>query len=239
MTPTTEALARHVAARVLAGWVLQHPALDRSDLARIVGEEADEYGRTDLDCGPDSPAVAATEAAITALTAELVRHCRWAPPGGDAASERLLARLTVSGQKLRDAGLWFPELDAWYVGHLTHRRDQPAKADDMGKLAAMAAQPQGGDREVPPKVAPLAGQRERVDGLAARLVETEVARLEAVRDGHRNRHNDLANMNRDAIGEAAVNDLRSLVTRWMLERGKAAFEAKQAARPRAAGDPGE
>ncbi len=80
---------------------------------------------------------------------------------------------------------------------------------------------------VSPKVAPLAGQRDRVNLLAARLVETEVARLEAVRDGNRERRNDLANMNREAIGEAAVNDLRSLVTRWMLERGKAAYLAKQ------------
>ncbi len=139
MTPTAEALARHTAARILAGWVRQHPDLDRSDLARILGEEADAYGRTDLDCDPDSPAVAATEAAVAVLTAELVRHCRWAPPGHDATSERLLARLTVSGQQFRDAGLWFPELDAWYRGHLAHRRDQPAKADDLGKLAAMAA----------------------------------------------------------------------------------------------------
>jgi hypothetical protein len=71
-------------------------------------------------------------------------------------------------------------------------------------------------------------QRERVDLLAARLVETEVARLEAVAAGNRALHNDLANMNRDAIGEAAVGDLRSLVTRWMLERGKAAYDAKRA-----------
>ncbi len=74
--------------------------------------------------------------------------------------------------------------------------------------------------------APIEGQRARVDLLEARLINTEVARLEAVAVGNRKLHNDLANMNREAIGEAAVNDLRSLVTRWMLERGKAAYKAK-------------
>lgn len=83
---------------------------------------------------------------------------------------------------------------------------------------------------VVPKVAPTAGQRERVDLLAARLVETEVARLEAVAGGNGKLHNDLANMNREAIGKAAVNDLRSLVTRWTLRFGKAAHEAKQETR---------
>ncbi len=166
MTPTTEALARHVAGTVLADWVRHHTRLEPWELARVLGEHADRFGRSDLDCGSDSPAVSATQAAVEDLVAELVRYCE-------------------------------------------------------------------------PKVAPLTGQRERVDLLAARLVETEVARLEAVRDGHRARHNDLANLNRDAIGGAAVNDLRSLVTRWMLDRGKAAFEAKQATGPRGASDPGE
>ncbi len=73
---------------------------------------------------------------------------------------------------------------------------------------------------------PTEGQRARVDLLESRLVNTEVARREAVAAGNRALHNDLANMNRETIGEAAVNDLRSLVTRWMLEHGKAAYEAK-------------
>lgn len=75
--------------------------------------------------------------------------------------------------------------------------------------------------------APTEGQGARVDMLAARLVNTEVARRQAVRAGNRRLHNDLANDNRQAIGEAAVNDLRSLVTVWMLDRGKAADETAQ------------
>ncbi len=74
--------------------------------------------------------------------------------------------------------------------------------------------------------APVEGQRQRVDALEARLIASEVARIEAVKVGDRGRHNDLANMNRLDIGQVAVNDLRSLVTRWMLRLGKAAYEAK-------------
>lgn len=76
--------------------------------------------------------------------------------------------------------------------------------------------------------APVEGQRERVDALEARLIATEVARIGAVQAGDHNRHNDLANINRLDIGQAAVNDLRSLVTRWMLRLGGQA--AKEAAR---------
>lgn len=75
--------------------------------------------------------------------------------------------------------------------------------------------------------APSEGQRERVDAIEARLIATEVARIEAVKAGDRDRHNDLANMNRLDIGQVAVNDLRSLVTRWMLRLGKAAAEEQE------------
>lgn len=59
-------------------------------------------------------------------------------------------------------------------------------------------------------------QRERVDILERRLLTTETARREAVAAGDRKLHNDLANMNRETIGEIDVHDIRSLVTRWML-----------------------
>ncbi len=78
--------------------------------------------------------------------------------------------------------------------------------------------------------APVEGQRARIDALEARLIATEVARLEAVAAGDRDRHNDLANMNRLDIGQVALNDLRSLVTRWMLRLGKTAYEAKEETR---------
>lgn len=66
----------------------------------------------------------------------------------------------------------------------------------------------------------MSTQRERVDLLEKRLLTTEAARLKAVTDFDRKLHNDLANMNREAVGEIEVNDLRSLVTRWMLQLGK-------------------
>lgn len=68
--------------------------------------------------------------------------------------------------------------------------------------------------------------RERVDALERRLITTEVARRKAVRDGNTKLHNDLANMNREAVGEMEPKDLRSLVTRWMLQLGKAADQAQ-------------
>jgi hypothetical protein len=59
-------------------------------------------------------------------------------------------------------------------------------------------------------------QRERVDGLEARLLGTEARRRQAVREGDRHLHNNLANLNRETIAEIPLHDLRSLVTRWML-----------------------
>ncbi len=145
MTVTTDALARHVAGTILADWLRHHTRLEPWELARALGREADCYGRIDLDCGPDSPAVAATRAAVEALAAELVRYCRTAPPGQDRADERLLARLTVSGERLRQAGVWFPEIDAWFVAHLEHRRTQPTPPDDPARLLALAARLRGSD----------------------------------------------------------------------------------------------
>lgn len=66
----------------------------------------------------------------------------------------------------------------------------------------------------------MATQRERVDVLERRLLNTEAARRKAVADGDQKLHNDLANMNREAIIEADAKDLRSLVTRWMLRISK-------------------
>jgi hypothetical protein len=65
-------------------------------------------------------------------------------------------------------------------------------------------------------------QRERVDAFEKRLIDTEVARIKAVRSGDLSRHNELANANRHAIELADARDLRSLVTRWMLRLGKEA-----------------
>lgn len=59
-------------------------------------------------------------------------------------------------------------------------------------------------------------QRERVDLLETRLLTTEARRRRAVADGDRQLHNDLANLNREAIGEIPVHDLRSLAS----ERGE-------------------
>jgi heme oxygenase len=73
----------------------------------------------------------------------------------------------------------------------------------------------------------MSTQRERVDLIEKRLLTTEAARRQAVFDGDRKLHNDLANLNREAIGEIAVNDLRSLVTRWMLRLGKQAEEVAE------------
>lgn len=66
----------------------------------------------------------------------------------------------------------------------------------------------------------MSEQRERVKLLPARLLSSEAARRKAVADGNMQLHNDLANMNREMIGETSEHDLRSLVTRWMLERAR-------------------
>ncbi len=63
---------------------------------------------------------------------------------------------------------------------------------------------------------PAPTQRERVDLLETRLLTTEARRRKAFAEGDRKLHNDLANLNREAIGEIPEHDLRSLVTRWML-----------------------
>lgn len=118
----------------------------------------------------------------------------------------------------------YDDLDCPHSDHYPINRDGDYVTVPCGDCVADAV------LAVTPAVAPAAGQRDRVDLLAARLVDTEVARLEAVRDGNRPLHNDLATMNRDAVGEAAVNDLRSLVLRWALDRGKAAYEAREATR---------
>lgn len=138
MTPTTEALVRHVAAQILVDWLRQHEVPERWVLAAALGGAADEYGREDLTCDPDSPEVAAVEAALRSLVAELTRSAHWAPPGQGARDERLLLRLTASGEQLRAAGVWFEELGDWYRAHLEHRRDRPAKVDDPARLADLA-----------------------------------------------------------------------------------------------------
>jgi len=68
-------------------------------------------------------------------------------------------------------------------------------------------------------------QRERVHLLAKRLLTTETTRRQAARDGNRQLASDLANVNRDLIGEAFPGDLRSLVTVWMMALGQALDEA--------------
>ena len=68
-------------------------------------------------------------------------------------------------------------------------------------------------------------QRDRVDALERRLLTTEAARRRAVQAGEKKLHNDLANINRETIGDAEVRDLRSLVTRWMLRLGEQAEKA--------------
>jgi hypothetical protein len=65
-------------------------------------------------------------------------------------------------------------------------------------------------------------QAERVGRLAVRLLDGEAARRQAVRDGHSRLASDIANINRELIGEALAPDLRSLVTAWMLRLGEIA-----------------
>lgn len=67
----------------------------------------------------------------------------------------------------------------------------------------------------------MSSQRERVEVLQRRLLTTETARRAAARTGNRRLASDLANINRDLIGDANSGDLRSLVTLWLLERGRA------------------
>lgn len=75
-------------------------------------------------------------------------------------------------------------------------------------------------------------QRERVNNLERRLITTEVARRRAVNAGDQKLHNDLANINREAIGAAEPKDLRSLVTRWALQLGEQAELASRNTAPK-------
>lgn len=74
-------------------------------------------------------------------------------------------------------------------------------------------------------------QRERVDNLERRLLTTEVARRRAVAADDWKLRSDLANINREAIGAAEPKDLRSLVTRWMLQLGEQAELASRDTAP--------
>lgn len=71
-------------------------------------------------------------------------------------------------------------------------------------------------------VTPPMSQRERVALLSTRLLTTEAARRKAVLDGNQKLHNDLANMNREALAVVSPADLRSLVTCWLFRLADAA-----------------
>lgn len=68
----------------------------------------------------------------------------------------------------------------------------------------------------------MSTQRERVTLLQRRLDTTETARRAAARAGNHKLASDLANINREFVIDAQPHDLRSLVTIWLLDRGKAA-----------------
>ncbi len=82
---TIDRLARRVAEAVLAEHLRHLAPLEAWELARVVGEHADQVGRTDLGCESDSAEVQAAVEAVKALAVELVSYCEFGPnPSPDA-----------------------------------------------------------------------------------------------------------------------------------------------------------
>lgn len=89
---TVDQLARRVAEAVLAEHLRHYEPLETWELARVVGEHADQVGRADLGCETGSPEVEAAAAAVKALLAELVSYCEFGPnPTPDAYLKACLA----------------------------------------------------------------------------------------------------------------------------------------------------
>lgn len=96
-------IARRAAGRIIAGWLDQVPGMEAWEVARVVGEVADEVQRDDLVCDSDSTATGATIAAVASLADELRYYCEWGPNPTPEAYRAACAALDRHRRRADDA----------------------------------------------------------------------------------------------------------------------------------------